>query len=73
MVKEDLLGKVFGDLEVIAAAPSTGDGQARWRCRCDCGREVEVDARYLKCGTTKSCGCYRREAARKRASSNHHW
>ena len=32
-----------------------------WRCRCDCGREVDVSARDLLHRGTVSCGCYRRE------------
>lgn len=28
-----------------------------WRCRCDCGREIEVRGSNLQRGNTKSCGC----------------
>ncbi|MBQ9002077.1 MAG: hypothetical protein IJ087_09505 [Eggerthellaceae bacterium] len=35
-------------------------GSVVWRCRCDCGNEVEVSARRLKLDRTKSCGCLTR-------------
>lgn len=34
---------------------------------CDCGREVDVQARSLKSGNTKSCGCHQKA----RASETH--
>jgi hypothetical protein len=37
----------------------------KWRCRCSCGNEVLVHGYNLKRGNSKSCGCLRREAARK--------
>ena len=32
-----------------------------WHCICDCGAEKDVEASSLKCGDTKSCGCYHNE------------
>lgn len=69
----DLTGQRFGRLTVIEQAESRRvlsyypEGgyhiitRARWRCRCDCGQEVEVDSQSLRNGSTKSCGCLRRE------------
>jgi len=34
-----------------------------WRCRCDCGNEVDVVSCNLISGSTRSCGCYHRERA----------
>jgi hypothetical protein len=48
-----------------------------WECRCDCGKMTEVRGYSLRNGTTKSCGCYRRERsssvtrARSRGLSTH--
>lgn len=39
-------------------------GKARWRCRCDCGNEVDVISSCLKSGRTLSCGCLQKEAAK---------
>ena len=54
-------GQRFGRLTVVEEAPRR-KGERWWRCRCDCGREVETEESHLKNGHTKSCGCYRREA-----------
>ena len=59
MKKNDLLGQRFGRLTVIAEAPSSETGQARWVCRCDCGRECTVLGKSMKNGHTASCGCLR--------------
>ena len=59
MKKNDLLGRRFGKLTVIAEAASSG-GQARWVCRCDCGNECTVLAKNLMRGHSTSCGCKRR-------------
>ena len=62
----DLVGRVFGRLQVVARAGSTDRTPARplWRCRCACGNEPIVLAAYLLAGRTRSCGCLRAERAR---------
>lgn len=30
-----------------------------WKCRCDCGGEINVGSQSLRSGNTKSCGCIR--------------
>ena len=42
------------------------------RCRCDCGTERNVDWYSLKGGGTKSCGCFRGEAAAKNNATHGH-
>lgn len=59
MKKRDLLGQVFGQLTVIAEAPSrrqSGGTRAYWLCRCECGTELEVQAGSLVGRKTQSCG-----------------
>lgn len=53
--REDLTGKRFGRLTVIAYEGYKGC--TMWRCRCDCGKETVTRASSLKNGTTTSCGC----------------
>lgn len=36
---------------------------AHWVCQCECGKTVVVNGRNLRKGTTKSCGCLRKEKA----------
>ena len=42
-------------------------------CDCDCGGEKAVIAGNLHSGTTKSCGCFRRERGGKTPKRNLHW
>jgi len=61
----DLTGQRFGRLYVTERAPSVirpnGTHVTRWKCTCDCGAEVTVSGPSLRKGTTKSCGCLRKE------------
>jgi hypothetical protein len=55
----DLKGKRFGKL--IALRPvDKAEGSIRgdkvWKCKCDCGRFCYVRGRYLREGSTTSCG-----------------
>jgi len=59
---DDLTGQRFGYLTVTARNGSTSghrkSGKAAvWRCRCDCGRELDVPGWCLKNGDYTSCGC----------------
>lgn len=66
----DLLGQKFVRLTVIQDAGSDHTGRKRWRCRCDCGNEIEVFGYSLRQGATKSCGCLGREQASTRWKGN---
>lgn len=57
---KDLAARRFGKLTVISRAENSKSGKARWYCKCDCGKYVEVDGYNLRCGNTKSCGCLQR-------------
>lgn len=57
-------GQRFGRLVVVVRVENGAGGKVRWRCRCDCGTEVEVFATGLRSGRTRSCGCLRRELGR---------
>lgn len=62
---ENLTGVRFGRLVAIERAPSKQTPnktvQTVWKCRCDCGKEIEVRATALKSGNTQSCGCRKME------------
>ena len=68
----DLTGMRFGRLVVIERAgtySSFSDPDKKyptWRCRCDCGAETIVVGGNLRFGSTRSCGCLRREKQRAR-------
>lgn len=59
------MGKKFDRLTVIEDA-----GGKLWRCRCDCGGSKLVMTVALNKGTTRSCGCIRKEQLTKRNSKH---
>ena len=67
---KDLTGRTFGRLHVLeyvgSSLPSTGRKGSLWKCRCDCGQEVLSEARTLRLGSKKSCGCLRSDLVRQR-------
>ncbi len=67
---QDLTGKKFGRLKVLALAPKSSPGKTRWKCACDCGSNSIVESAQLKSGNTKSCGCLRDELSRLRTKTH---
>lgn len=63
MEHTNLLGKEFGRLRVLSRATNTKQGKARWLCECSCGRQVTICGEHLRRALTRSCGCWRIEAA----------
>lgn len=63
MNKLNLVGKKFGDLNVIEFY-DIKDHDTRWKCRCACGKEVIVVGNYLTSKHTKSCGCLKKKFGR---------
>lgn len=62
---KNLAGERFGKLTVLERAESK-NGRTYWKCRCDCGTEVNVMASNLLRGNTTTCGCSRVEYEKKR-------
>lgn len=55
---KDLTGQRFGHLTVLSATNErTKQGLAIWRCRCDCGKEIQCVSTQLLHGKVVSCGC----------------
>lgn len=61
----DEIGKRYGRLTVIEYAGSSNK-KAMWLCKCDCGNEKIVSGDSLRRGTTKSCGCLKKEKSSER-------
>lgn len=55
----DLTGQKFSELLVLSLEKTDKKYGAYWRCQCSCGNITIVQARSLKNGNTKSCGCLR--------------
>ena len=58
----DVTGRRFGRL--VALYPSRRydkSGSVIWRCKCDCGNEIDVAYNTLMYTNQKSCGCQKKE------------
>jgi hypothetical protein len=62
----ELTGQQFGQLTARAEAGKSRSGHTRWLCDCSCGRTAVVVGIALTRGTTRSCGCLRREMTAQR-------
>ena len=65
----DLVGQRFGRL-VIEARAGSARGRSQWLARCDCGGAAYVTTDCLRSGGTASCGCVRRETARRNGAQS---
>ena len=54
---KDLTGLRIGKLTVVEPTDQRVRSAVVWRCRCDCGNEIETTKRRLVTGNTTSCGC----------------
>lgn len=62
---QNLIGKHFGHLTVIAKSKERGkEGQYKWVCLCDCGRQIIVATALLNNGAVTSCGHVRIEKSK---------
>lgn len=62
----NILGKKFGRLTVFERAKSDRNRNALWNCICECGNVCTVSTERLRSGTTRSCGCLRKETNTRR-------
>lgn len=51
-----LIGNKFGKLTVLYRSGKSKFGDNLYRCKCDCGNEVNVLGYTIKAGVVKSCG-----------------
>ncbi len=68
--KLNLVGQQFGRLIVVCQAIRTANVKSpiKWRCRCECGKEIETETGALRSGHTKSCGCLQRDIVAQRCA-----
>lgn len=59
------VGDVFTRWTVIEKGLPNKWGYTTWICRCSCGTVKTIAQSELLQGRTKSCGCYRKDSARK--------
>lgn len=60
-------GDRFGSLTILAPAPPSSKypNKRMWRCKCDCGSEIDYPASYIVHGAVTSCGCMKSEQFKK--------
>lgn len=63
-------GARFGRLVVERQLPERIGGRVRYRCLCDCGNVKDAQAKDLRSGKVKSCGCLVRDQAREQGIRN---
>lgn len=60
-MREEVLGNKYQMLTILKDGDGLLEAGRKIRsvvCQCDCGNIKELKLRYLKDGSTKSCGCY---------------
>lgn len=63
--QRDIAGQRFGKLTARYPTGAKGRGGSLiWRCKCDCGGEVDAPLHQLTAGYRKSCGCLSRPASK---------
>ena len=63
---KDLSGTKFGRWTVIERVEDNQWGQMMYLCECECGWIAKTQARGLKSGISKSCGCLKSELSSER-------
>lgn len=66
---QDLTGGLFGRLTVTSFSHKDKFGLPVWNVLCSCGKEKQVSSTNLR-GSTKSCGCLRRESSANRLTTH---
>lgn len=66
----NIVGQKFGKLLVVEKTneKAKNNGEYKYKCVCDCGKEILVRGSHLKQGNSTSCGCSR---LRKKIKENH--
>lgn len=67
---KNIAGQRFGRLVALHRSGTYRNGTAIWRCQCDCGALVDANAQKLRNERVKSCGCYRVDFSRDKATTH---
>lgn len=65
----DITGQRFGRL-LVQSLEKRDRRHSYWRCVCDCGNEHVTTMNALRRGLVSSCGCFRREHSRTKATTH---
>ncbi len=70
--KIDLTSQTFGRWTVESYAGRDWHSNELYRCRCECCTRKAVKGNSLRGGTSRSCGCLRRELSSERSRTHGH-
>lgn len=65
----DITNQKFGRLTALHRLPNKKGGHVKWVFQCDCGNTAIITGKQVRRGGTTSCGCYRKEVAKKHAET----
>ena len=68
---KDITGQTFSRLTAIEPTDRRKSSAVIWLCRCSCGNITEVSRADLVKGNSVSCGCWKRENAKKLYRKRH--
>lgn len=68
-VRKDYSGQRFGRLVALNCTGEHKGKELIWKLQCDCGNIVELPVSKFISGNTKSCGCLRKDAPKRKQSS----
>ena len=54
----NMAGRRYGRLKILKPSHTKGK-TLYWKCVCDCGAKVVKVGSEIRCGNTRSCGCFR--------------
>ena len=60
---KNVIGEVYGQLEIVGDVPRIPGKQRRVVVRCSCGTTKEMFLTVLRSGDAVSCGCYQKQQA----------
>lgn len=67
---KDISGKKYGRLTPLEMVGQNEQHRALWFCECECGGNIVATTSDITRGHTRSCGCLRKETARKRMTKH---
>lgn len=62
---KDITNQKFGRLTAMEMTDERRHGEVVWVCKCDCGNEIKTRIGCLTSGSSKSCGCWKKDRMNK--------
>lgn len=66
--KMDITGQTFGRLTIMEMTDKRAQGSVVYKCKCECGNEVEKAYNRIIHDKVRSCGCLKRGPKKREAA-----